>query len=93
MAKRINIATDIIPVSEFRRNTAAIMKRLKTEKRPIILTQNGKSAAVLVDAADYEEVAFDDSVLLEGIHRGEADIRAGRVLSDEEAMSRLAKWL
>ncbi len=95
MNRRINLETDIIPLSEFRKNTAAIMKRVREQKRPIVLTQNGRSAAVLLDVAEYE-AQWNDAQLLEGIERGEQDIRDGNVISHEEAVrffqQNLEKW-
>ncbi|WP_369431558.1 type II toxin-antitoxin system Phd/YefM family antitoxin, partial [Rhodohalobacter sulfatireducens] len=50
----ISISKDIEPLSEFRKKSADFVKRLKKEKQPIILTQHGKSAAVLMDVSEYE---------------------------------------
>ena len=52
----ISITNDIEPLSEFRKNSADFVKRLKREKQPIVLTQHGKSAAVLMDVSEYERV-------------------------------------
>lgn len=44
--KRINISEDIRSLSEFRANTAALIDQVRKTKRPMVLTQNRKSAAV-----------------------------------------------
>jgi prevent-host-death family protein len=49
----ISITRDIEPLSEFRKHAADFLKRLKKEKQPIILTQHGKSAAVLLDVGEF----------------------------------------
>jgi antitoxin YefM len=46
---QINIEQDIKPLSEFRANTASLVKQVKETKRPLIITQHGKSTAVLMD--------------------------------------------
>ncbi|NHZ85491.1 MAG: type II toxin-antitoxin system prevent-host-death family antitoxin, partial [Planctomycetia bacterium] len=52
--RHINFEDDIKPLSEFRANSANFIKQIKDTKRPLILTQHGKSAAVLIDVAEYQ---------------------------------------
>ena len=53
----ISLSNDIEPLSEFRKKSADFVKRLKKEKNPIVLTQHGKSAAVLLDVTEYERIS------------------------------------
>lgn len=46
--------SDVHPISEFKRNTPAYLKRLKRTGRPEVLTTNGESAVVVQDAGAYE---------------------------------------
>ena len=39
---------DVRTLSEFRANTAAFVNQVKETRRPLILTQHGRSAAVLL---------------------------------------------
>jgi antitoxin YefM len=41
-------SVDVRPVTEFRANTSAVLSQVHATKRPVILTQNGRSAAVLL---------------------------------------------
>ena len=52
----LNIATDIQSLTSFRRNSAGMMKHLKKSKRPLVLTLNGKAAAVVQDAEAYQRL-------------------------------------
>ncbi|MEW6300736.1 MAG: type II toxin-antitoxin system Phd/YefM family antitoxin, partial [Thermodesulfobacteriota bacterium] len=52
---RLKPTEDVRPVTDFRRHAAEILNQVKTTKRPVIITQKGKSAAVLLDAAQYEQ--------------------------------------
>jgi antitoxin YefM len=45
---------DIQSLTAFRANVASFVDRVRETGRPLILTQHGKSAAVLLGAADYE---------------------------------------
>jgi prevent-host-death family protein len=42
----MDITKDIQPMTTFRNHSAEIMQHLKDTKRPIILTVNGRAAAV-----------------------------------------------
>ena len=46
----MDITKDIQPMTTFRNNSAEIMQHLRETKRPVILTVNGKAAAVIQDA-------------------------------------------
>ena len=49
-AHKLDITTDIQSLTTFRRSSGDFMKHLKKSKRPIVLTVNGKAAAVVQDA-------------------------------------------
>lgn len=46
---------DIIPISELRQNAAGIIKRLKSSRDPVFITQRGRASAVLISTEDYEQ--------------------------------------
>jgi prevent-host-death family protein len=48
--------SNIRPLTDFRNNMKDYIKELNDNKKPIILTQHGKSAAVLLDAEKYQEI-------------------------------------
>jgi prevent-host-death family protein len=56
---RINIEEDIRSLSEFRANTAALVKLVKKTGRPLVLTQHGKSSVVLLDVSQYQSMVAD----------------------------------
>ena len=51
---RIQLDEDIRPLSEFRANVASFIEHVRETKRPLVITQRGKSAAILLDVAEYE---------------------------------------
>ena len=81
--RQINLEDDIKPLSEFRANAATFVKQVKDTKRPIVLTQHGKSAAVLVDVAEYQAV-MEKLELLQEVQTAEAQIADGRFLTSEQ---------
>ena len=82
----LNIATDIQSLTAFRRNSAGMMKRLRKTKRPLVLTVNGKAAAVVQEAEAYQRLldvaARADAS--EGIRQGLDDASKGRTRSVRE---------
>ena len=48
--------TDVVPLSEFRVSPAAYVTQVRSTGRPLVLTQDGKSAAVLLDVDEYERL-------------------------------------
>jgi len=84
----IDIDADIQPVSDFRAHASAMLKHVRDTGRPLVLTQRGRSAAVLVDVLSYQAL-LDELDELRDVHRGLADEEAGRLISHEQAKKQL----
>lgn len=69
-----------------RRRSGDFMKQIKKSKRPVVLTVNGKAAAVVQDAEAYQRLldiaASADAA--EGIRRGVEDLKKGRIRPAKE---------
>ncbi len=91
----ISISNDIEPLSEFRKKSADFVKRLKKEKHPIVLTQHGKSAAVLMDVSEYERIS-KKMEMLEDLLEAKQQVEQGNTFTMQEAKGRieehLSKW-
>ncbi len=81
---RLRPTQDIRPLAEFPANLAAVVRHVRRTKRPVILTQHGRSAAVLVDAAEYEAL-LERAELLHDVRVGEAEVAAGRGVTHTKA--------
>lgn len=79
----MDITKDIQPMTTFRNHSAELMRHLKETKRPVILTVNGKAAAVVQDAEAYQKLLdlAAEASAMEGIRQGLDDIRSGRTRS------------
>ena len=86
----LDITKDIQPFTTFRRKPGEFLRHLKTSKRPIVLTLNGKAEAVVQDAEAYQEL-LDRVETIEGIQRGLADVKAGRTKPAREVFNRLRR--
>jgi prevent-host-death family protein len=76
----MDITEDIQALTTFRNNSAAFLQRLKKTQRPLVLTVNGKAAAVVQDAAAYQRLLdiAAQADALEGIRQGRDDVKNGR---------------
>lgn len=82
---------DIMPVTDLRQDAAAALKRVRTSKQPLVITQRGRAAAVMLSIEAYERVEHERQ-LLRLLARGEREIKAGKghdlatVLAEAQAL-------
>jgi prevent-host-death family protein len=72
MSKLLNI----IPVSDLRQDAAKVLKQLRDNKAPIIITQRGRATAVILGVEAYEKSEHDKD-LLRLLAKGEREIEIG----------------
>ena len=60
---RVCPSQDVRPVTEFRAHASAFLDQVRATRRAMILTQHGRSAAVLLDVSVYEELLGELTVL------------------------------
>ena len=77
---------DIIPVSDFRQGAAAILRKIHDSNEPVVLTQRGRAAAILLSVEEYErrEHEFD---ILRLLAQGEREIAAGKGFTLSEVLA------
>ena len=54
--KRIRAQHDIKSISEFRANAATLIEQVQQDNHPLILTQHGNGAAVLLSVVEYDRL-------------------------------------
>jgi len=86
----IKLKDDIQTLTEFKRDTTKAIRRLKRNKRPMILTVNGKAELIVQDAESYQDI-LDRLETIEGVRRGLADMKAGRTTPASEVHARIRK--
>jgi len=67
---------DIIQISDLRQDAAAVLRRIRHLRRPLVITQRGRAAAVMLSMEAYERVEHQLR-LLRLFARGEKEITAG----------------
>lgn len=79
----MNITNDIKPITYLKSRAADLLNQINETHRPVIITQNGEPRAVLQDPRSYENMRNAIGIL-KLVSQGEADIREGRVRSQQE---------
>jgi len=77
---------DIRPLSEFRANVATFVEQVQATRRPLILTQHGRSAAILLAVDDYEAL-IERAEVAADVRTAEAQIAAGRGVAHGKALT------
>jgi antitoxin YefM len=83
----IKIEEDIRPLSEFRADAAAMIQKVRETRRPLVLTQRGRSAAVVLGVGEYQRL-IDEIELLRDIQTAVRQIDDGEGIPQEEARRR-----
>lgn len=81
---------DVKPVSEFRANAAELIEQIRTTRRPLVLTQRGHSAAVVLDVGEYAGLV-EELELLRDVRTAVGQIEAGKGLSNRAAKAELRR--
>lgn len=85
-----NVQECIKPISYIKSNAAEMMNFVNERKEPLIITQNGESKAVLIDAQSYQEMK-DSFNLIKIIKYAEMDIENGKTKQASEVFSNLRR--
>ena len=97
--KKIRISDDIIPVGVFKTSISKYIKSLNETGHPLIITQNGRPAGVLISPTDYDNLVYNN-LFINSVNRGLRDIESGNTFTTEQLVkeiksaraSRNKKW-
>ena len=82
----------IIPVTDLRQDAAAALKRARDSRQPVVITQRGRAAAVLVSVEAYE-AAEHERHLLRLLAKGDREIAAGKGYDLDSVLADAAELL
>lgn len=86
--KSIQISEDIFPLGQFKTHASKVLRNLHEKNRPIVITQNGKPAAVLLTPEEFDRLSKQDQFVA-AVKKGLQDVKAGNIISDEELSAML----
>ena len=86
----------IIPITNFQRQASQIVSGINASQEPVVITQRGRPAAVLVSAERYAQIEedlqrLDELELLEMVERSRRALAVGQTLSHKQVKDRLEK--
>jgi prevent-host-death family protein len=87
MGKLLNI----IPISDLRQDAAKVLKQVRDSREPIVITQRGRAAAIMLSVEAFEQ-SERDRELLRLLAKGEKEIESGEghdldsVLAEADAL-------
>ncbi len=88
-------STDITSSTELRQNLRVYLDRLKSTGRPLYITTNGETDAVMLSPVAFDELVekLELAESLAAIDRSMKDIKAGRVRDFREGIRSIADKL
>jgi antitoxin YefM len=90
--RRLRLDQDIKPLAEFQAHAEALLEEIRETRRALLLTQEGRSAAVVIDVTDFETLLEELETLRE-IHLAEQQLAAGQGVPHEEAREQILSGL
>ncbi len=85
---RLKLDEDVKPLSDFRSNVAACIRQTRRTHRPLVITQHGKSAAVLLGVLEYEGL-MQKIEILEDIRLAESQLEQNKGVEHVQALKRV----
>jgi prevent-host-death family protein len=89
--KQLTVTDGIVPLGEFKSKAASLLKKLRKSASPIVITQNGRPAAVMLAPEEYDRLQ-EQQRYLEAVALGLSDAVAGHVVGHEKVAKWLATW-
>jgi len=86
----VRVSEDIVPVSDFKAQAAELLRRVAETGQPLVITQNGKAAGVLLAPADYDRL-IERATFVTAVAQGIADADAGRLSPHDEVAARMSR--
>lgn len=84
----------LVPFTEARSTLSELLDEVTERQEHVVITRNGRPAAVVISSAEYEALTetlevLEDGETLEALRESEADVQAGRVYPLDEVRREL----
>jgi len=86
--RSLRVSEDIVPVSDFKAQASEWLRRIGESGQPLVITQNGKPAGVLLSPQSFDSL-MERARFLAAVEEGLADAEAGRVHSHESVVAEM----
>jgi prevent-host-death family protein len=88
----LHVSEDIVSLSDFKNNASKMLRLVRASHRPVVITQNGKAAGVLISPADFDQLT-ERARFVSAVEAGMSDAREGKLVSDEDLSGALDEAL
>jgi len=82
----LRVSEGIVPMSEFKARAADWLARIAKTDQPVVITQNGRAAGVLLSPRAYDQL-LERGRFVAAIEAGLADADAGRTIAHEDMVA------
>jgi len=86
--RRCRPSEDVVPFSECRNNLSAYIGRVQETHRPILITQNGRSASYIINAEDFDDL-MDSIDLAKDVEISRREIAEGKGIPHAQVMAEM----
>ena len=85
----LKVSENIVPLSEFKARASDWLKRISRTGAPVVITQNGRAAAVLLSPVEFDALT-ERARFLRAVADGMADAEDGRLIEHEAMVAETA---
>ena len=86
----LRIAEDIVPLSDFKARASELLKKLAETGAPMVITQNGRAAGVLLSPAEFDALT-ERAQFINAVAEGVDDLKSGRVVPHESMVAEVQR--
>ena len=88
--KALKVSQDVVTLAEFKSQAATLLERIGNSSQPLMITQNGKPAGVLLSPQEYDRIQEQESVqFIAAVNRGIKDADSGKLFNSAQTKYRL----
>jgi prevent-host-death family protein len=87
----IDVLDGIVPLGEFKSKASKIIRDIAGSQEPLVITQNGRPAAVLMSPKAFQELR-ESHEFYRAVAEGVTDSEDGRVIDHKKVRRWLESW-
>ena len=87
----VDVSDGIVPLGEFKSKASKIIRDIAGSDEPVVITQNGRPAAVLMSPKAFQELR-ESHEFYRAVAEGVTDSEAGRVIDHKKVRRWLESW-
>ena len=91
---RLKLSEDLRPLSDLETQTTELVQQAKSTGRPVVLTREGRSVAVLLSVEAFEDLqrSSGDAELQRAVDDAERDLAEGNWIENTDMLVKLKRW-